>query len=407
MTIPANGFHFDVHAQSPEAAVSQLIEHAVEVRASDLLFASNDHHYSVSIKHLGVQRLVTVLTQELGRSCVGHIKAMAGINFVEHRRPLDGHWRRSIPSGQRIDLRVSILPTLHGEDVNLRFLCRQAHFLGLDRLGMLTPVEAQVREILENPSGLVLIAGPTGSGKTTTQYALLNYLNNGQRKINTIEEPIEYELTGIRQAEVDPQVSLGFPELLRAVLRQAPDVIMLGEIRDPEVADTAVRAANSGHLVLATLHAPGASAAILSLKALGVSPHFLGMSIRAVLSQRLVRTVCPHCRTVAEDSSMLDEFKETFQKCGVQSEMQMYEASACAECRYTGYVGQTGIFELMALNERLRHHIYDGKRPGDVYRQSLSDGMIPFRTSAFAKIAEGVTSLTEVKRILSREFLEN
>ncbi len=288
-------FSLDVHDLPPDQAVSRLVEFGAKMQASDLLFATEENRITVSIRHLGIHRLTTLLTAELGRHCLAYIKAAAGMDFVEHRKPQDGRWLYRGGDGQLIDVRINVLPTLHGEDINLRLLNRACHFVELDKLGMIPAVLKQFEEILETPSGLVLVTGPTGAGKTTTLYAVLQLLNEGLRKINTIEDPIEYALAGIRQAQVNPHVGLDFPELLRAVLRQAPDVIMIGEIRDPVTAETAVRAANSGHLVLATLHAPGAAAAIHSLQTYGVLPQFLGASLSCVLSQRLVRTLCPNC----------------------------------------------------------------------------------------------------------------
>lgn len=405
MNAPDTSLTIDLHDLPAEQAVGRLIDLAAARQASDVLFASNENHVAVSMRHLGIHRLATIMPADQGRACIGHIKAVAGIDFAEHRRPLDGRWLRAGDDGHRIDLRISVLPTLRGEDLNLRFLNRQCQFLGLDRLGMAEPTHRLMLDILDSPSGLILVTGPTGSGKSTTQYALLHRLNNGQRKINTIEDPIEYELAGIRQAQVNHHLELGFPELLRAVLRQAPDVIMLGEIRDPATAETAIRAAASGHLVLATLHAPGAAAAIVSLQALGVSPHFLGMSLRSIVAQRLVRTLCPRCRAPDEGEPWPGLFDEAASLRTPDAPRQVFEERGCPECNQTGYAGRTGIFELMNVSDALRHFVYERRTSGETYRQALAEGMISFRKAAALRIAEGDTSAAEIRRVLPREFL--
>ncbi|MFO0866844.1 MAG: GspE/PulE family protein [Gemmataceae bacterium] len=404
MTPSELGLPIHVHELPAEQAVTRLLDYAAELQASDLLLGTNDNHVAVSMRHLGIHRLVTLMPLDQGKACIGHIKAMAGIDFAEHRRPLDGRWLRVNPDGARIEVRISVLPTLSGEDLNLRFLNRANQFLDLDRLGLIEPTRSQLLEAVSCPSGLILVTGPTASGKTTTQYAILQHLNNGQRKINTIEDPIEHNLAGIRQTQVNHHLELGFPELLRAVLRQSPDVIMLGEIREPATADTAIRAATSGHLVLATLHAPGAASAIYSLQALGASPHYLGMSLRAVLGQRLVRTLCPHCRVaIAEPISGMFDVVASLRSA--ETPPQAYGAKGCSECRSTGYVGRTAIFEFMPVCDDLRHFIYERRSPGEMYRHALNKGMLSFRTNAWLRIANGETTIEEARRVLPPEFL--
>jgi type II secretory ATPase GspE/PulE/Tfp pilus assembly ATPase PilB-like protein len=403
MNLTDLGLSLSVHQLPAEEAIARLLDHALENQASDLLLGANDNHVVVSMRHLGIHRCVTLMPLDQGKACIGHIKAMSGLDFAEHRRPLDGRWLRQTKE-TRIELRVSVLPTLSGEDVNLRFLNRPSQFLGLDRLGLPEATHRQLLDIVSSPSGLVLVTGPTASGKTTTQYAILQHLNDGQRKINTIEDPIEHDLPGVRQSQVNHHLDLGFPEMLRAVLRQAPDVIMLGEIRDTATADTAIRAAGSGHLVLATLHAPGAASAIFSLQALGVSPHFLGMSLRAVLGQRLVRTLCPVCRT-ATDEPVAGMFAEIEPLRASACPPQAYSAQGCPECRSTGYSARTAIFELMPICDELRHFIYERRSPGEMYRHALHQGMLSFRSNAWLRVANGETTMEEVRRVLPPEFL--
>ena len=397
----------DVHDLPAEQAVAKLIEFAASHGASDLLFASEENHVAVSIRHLGLPRLISVLTADLGRRCLSHIKAAANMDFAEHRRPQDARWLHVCPDAQTLDLRINILPTLFGEDINLRLLNRQSDFVDLANIGMIDRVREQFQSILLSPSGLVLVAGPTGAGKTTTLYSALQFLNDGQRKINTIEDPIEYALPRVRQSQVNPAVNLDFPDLLRAVLRQAPDTIMIGEIRDPITAEIAVRAANSGHLVLATLHAPGSAAAIHSLHTLGVPSHFLGPSLSCVLSQRLVRTLCPRCRLSNAENPWPSLFDDIAPLRSQGASRIAYGPRGCPQCHQTGYISRTGIFEALAVTDNIRHLIYGQGSAGDIYRLALKEGMIPFRTAAFLKVADGETSPDELRRVLPVEFLQN
>lgn len=397
----------DVHDLSPDQAVARLIEFAASKDASDLLFATEENRVTVSIRHLGIPRLISLLTTDVGRRCVSHIKAATNMDFVEHRRPQDARWLHEGPEHQILDLRVSILPTLFGEDINLRLLKRQSDFVELPKIGMIERVRLQFEEILRSPSGLVLVTGPTGAGKTTTLYAAMQYLNDGLRKINTIEDPIEYALPNVRQSQINPSVNLDFPELLRAVLRQAPDVIMIGEIRDPTTAEIAVRAANSGHLVLATLHAPGAAAAIHSLHTLGVPSHFLGPSLTCVLSQRLVRKLCSHCRSPGAESPWPNLYEHVAAFRAADASKNVFVSRGCPRCHQTGYESRTGVFELVFITDKLRHSIYAEKSAGEIYRLALQEGMIPFRTAAFLKVADGETTSEEIRRVFPVDFLQS
>src|SRR5271166_3700396 len=290
------GMAIDVSRFDPETAVEMLLEHAASIGVSDLFLCGNEANVGVLVRHLGVVRPISTLGPDLGRRCMAHIKALAGMDVAEKRRPLDGRWIHERASGHTLDLRINTIPTMYGEDFTLRLLDRHSRLLSLDQLGLLQRDYNTLLALLNNPSGLLLVTGPTGAGKTTTLYACLSFLNNGQRKLNTIEDPIEYAIEGIRQSQVNPRIDVDFADLLRSVLRQSPDVIMIGEIRDMPTAETAVRAANSGHLVLSTLHAPVAAGAIPSLLNLGVHPHFLASSLLGVVAQRLIRTLCPVCK---------------------------------------------------------------------------------------------------------------
>ncbi len=227
---------------------------------------------------------------------VSHVKALAGMDVAEKRLPQDGRWLYRDEAGHVVDLRVNMVPTMFGEDLALRILSRNTRLYKIEELGLVKSQFDELVNMLGTPGGLILFTGPTGSGKTATLYSALMQLNDGRRKINTIEDPIEHAIAGIRQSQINTQINLGFSTLLRNILRQSPDVIMVGEIRDSETAETAVRAANSGHLVLATIHSPIAAGAVQSMRGLGVHPHFLATSLLGIISQRLVRTLCPQCK---------------------------------------------------------------------------------------------------------------
>ncbi len=300
----------DVNALPPEKAVGRLIEYAVHLGASDLFLLCNTNTMSVQVRQHGIVRTISHLTGEFAKRCLQYIKAAASIDLTERRRPLDGRWIYQHAGDSPVDLRINTIPTLFGEDMTIRLLVRCNDLFTLAKLGLTDHQLADAEGMLASSAGLVLVTGPTGSGKSMTLYACLRKLNNGERKINTIEDPIEYPIAGLRQSQVNPAVELGFHELLRGVLRQAPDVIMIGEIRDAETAETTVRAANSGHLVFATIHAATAAAAVQSIRALGVHPHFLSVALRGIIAQRLVRTLCPHCKQVYDVSDLPEFFSE-------------------------------------------------------------------------------------------------
>ncbi len=280
-----------------EQAVSKLVSYAIMLPASDIFFTSNQNDLTVSVRHLGIVHPIAVIPLEMGRRFISHIKALAEMDLSEKRRPQDGRWIYRGEGDQVVDLRLNMIPTLHGEDIAMRVLSRNTHLYKIEELGLRNDQLGELTGMLDNPSGLILLTGPTGSGKTATLYASLARLNDGRRKINTIEDPIEHAMEGIRQSQINLQIDVGFSSLLRNILRQSPDVIMVGEIRDSETAETAVRAANSGHLVLATIHAPIAAGAVQSMRGLGVHPHFLSTSLLGIVSQRLVRTLCEKCKT--------------------------------------------------------------------------------------------------------------
>lgn len=389
----------------PEEAVAAVLDEATQMGASDLFLAARENGLEVSVRHLGVVRKLRLVSPEEGRRWLAHIKVLAGIPIDNRRRPNEGRWVRSRPDGAKTDLRVNSLPTLYGEDFSIRLLERNSVLQKLDALGFAPHVLHTVIAMLHSPGGLILVTGPTSSGKTTTMYAGLHYLNDGTRKINTIEDPIEYAVEGIHQSQVNFAVDVDFPDLLRSVLRQSPDVIMLGEIRDTVTAQTAVRAANSGHLVLATLHSPTAAGAIQSMLNLGVQSHFFGSSLRGVIAQRLVRTLCLQCRTSFDLSEAPLTFEEVKPWLGPGEGQQLFTATGCDACRHSGYSGRTGVFEVLSVTPALRRLIHQNASTREIEQQAIADGMFEFRRAGLLKIAQGATNTEEIVRVVPAEYL--
>ena len=406
----------DLSDLSVEDAVHQVIRHAVGMGASDLMILAHEDFYALNVRHLGLIRPVSIVSSDLGRRFASHIKAAAGMDVAEHRHPADGRWIYDNLSGAgndketsadrgetMVDLRISTVPTLFGEDMVIRLLSRSKGLFTLDQIGLSKKELSDVKMVLDSPGGLVLCCGPTGSGKTATLYAALNYLNDGTKKINTIEDPIEFSIDGLRQSQVRPKIGVHFHELLKGVLRQSPDIIMIGEIRDRETATTAVHAANAGHLVLTTIHAPVAAAAIESMRSLGVNNHFLASALRGVLSQRLVRTLDEDHR-VEFDISHAPEVFEPIQHLLGEGEGKRFYAPAPKD-GHSGYTGRTGIFEVMTMTNTLRTLVSHGAETHKLREVVMESGSLDFKSNALLKVAQGITSIEEVFRVIPAEYL--
>jgi type II secretory ATPase GspE/PulE/Tfp pilus assembly ATPase PilB-like protein len=395
----------DLNHPSIEVAVARLIEYASSISASDLFLTSEAGGISAQVRHLGHIKRIGHVGMEQGRKFISHVRACAGMNTNEKRRPVDGRWIFEPEAGGVIDLRISTIPTIHGEDLAIRLLVRESRLLLLENLGLIAEQYNALREMLDTPSGLILLTGPTGSGKTATLYACLMKLNDGRRKINTIEDPIEYSLDGLRQSQVNPAIDLGFAQLFRSVLRQSPDVIMLGEIRDDETADTAVRAANSGHLVMATVHAPTAAGAVQSMRALGVNSHFLSTALRGVVSQRLVRTLCPNCRISFDLSSAPQTFEDVARWLAPGEGSELWAAQGCEHCADAGYSSRTGLFEVMPVTRAMRDLISEGATTSDIRGKAVEADMLEFKQAGLIKVAQGHTTVEEILRVIPTEHL--
>ncbi|HEY2584391.1 MAG TPA: GspE/PulE family protein [Tepidisphaeraceae bacterium] len=408
---PATGVATPSHLQmldltdiAPEQGVANLMATAIRLQASDLFISANEQHTSAQVRYLGQVEPLAILTPEQGSRYIQHIRAEAGMG-PDRRHPQDGRLIYQVDAYEPVDLRVSVVPTLHGDDMAIRLLLHNANLLSLDRLGM-TPQQLELyRSILDQPGGMILMTGPTGSGKTVTLYASLIALNDGTRKIHTIEDPVEYDIDGLHQSQVNPAIELSPAELLRGVMRQSPDVIMLGEVRDPHTADAAVRAANSGVLVLTTIHAPTAAEAIQSLRGFGVPAAFVASSLRCVLNARLLRTLCPVCREAVvteapnQDGECFQCIEEYF-PINTSQPMVRYLPHGCDQCRNTGYATRIGAFEVMPISERMRELILKHRPPSRLRAQAAREGMMTLRQAAMLKAAHGLTTVDEVRRVI-------
>ncbi|MCL2648004.1 MAG: GspE/PulE family protein [Phycisphaerales bacterium] len=397
----------DLAADSPEVAAEKLFAVLFELGASDLFLCSNEQHVLALVRHLGIMRPIAVLMPDHGRRLITLFKIRASLDIAERRRPQDGRWFyvHDDAAQTHFDIRVSSIPTAYGEDLALRIFDRTSKLRDLPVLGLTRQQHQSLVAALDAPGGLILFTGPTGSGKTATLYACLHKLNDGHKKINTIEDPIEYSLDSIRQSQINPAIDLGFSELLRSVMRQSPDVIMIGEIRDTETAAIAIRAANSGHLVLATIHAASAAGAFQSMRALGVHQHFLASALRCVVAQRLVRTLCVKCRHSFDLADAPHTFDEVAHLLAPDEGKLLWSPRRCPACHHTGYDARTGIFELMPITRPIRTLIADNASTREIRLRAVEEKMLEFRHAALLKVANGVTSIEEVFRSVPSENL--
>ena len=398
-----DGVDLDHHPM--EEVVTRLINHAVRLPASDLFVTSDESDMAISVRHLGIFKRLTSITPDQGRRLINHIKAYASMDIAQKMLPLDGRWVCRDEGGKKVDLRISTIPTMYGEDMAIRLLDHHVELFELGNLGFHRKNLEELNGLLRRPSGLILVTGPAGSGKTTTLYACLNQLNDGTRKINTIEDPVEYAIPGVRQSQVKAKIGLGFPELLSSVLRQAPDVIMVGEIRDPATAETAVRAANTGHMVFATLHAPVAAGAIDAMLALGAVPHFLATSLMGIVSQRLVRRLCEDCKVEFDLSGAPQTFDDIRPFLLPDQGEKIYSAPGCDRCYQEGYTGRTGVLEVLRVSKEIRQLIFERKSAREIREKAVEQGMLDLRRSALLKVAQGLTSTEELVRVIPTEHL--
>ncbi len=382
--------------------VNLLIENAVGSNASDIHIEPFEDNLRVRYRIDGVLFDAETPPKRLKSAITSRIKIMAELNIAERRLPQDGRIRMSL-QGRRLDIRVSTIPTIHGESVVMRLLDRAAILMPFERLGFDAGTERHVERLIHLPHGMMLVTGPTGSGKTTTLYAALDKINSPGKKIITIEDPVEYQLRGVNQIHVKPKIGLTFAAGLRHIVRQDPDVIMVGEIRDLETADIAIHAALTGHLVFSTLHTNDAPGALTRLLDMGTEPYLVSSVLEGVLAQRLVRLICPVCRVPCEP-----EPKE-LRAMGIEAvphDATLFRGKGCADCRGTGYRGRTGIYEFLPMTEELRSLTLRKTAGHEVRQRAIAEGMTTLRQDGWAKCCQGVTTIDEVLRVTHEDSEE-
>ena len=372
--------------------INALLTQAVREGASDVHLEIFEARALVRFRVDGALRDVVEPRRGLHPAMVSRIKVMASLDIAEKRLPQDGRIALRI-AGRAIDVRVSTIPTANGERVVLRLLDKQAGRLTLDALGMASATRDAIDALIQQPHGILLVTGPTGSGKTTTLYSALSRLDRRTRNILTVEDPIEYELDGVGQTQVNPRIEMTFARALRAILRQDPDVVMIGEIRDLETAQIAVQASLTGHLVLATLHTNDAPGAVTRLIDMGIEPYLLASTMNGVLAQRLVRKLCADCKAPYEAD---DAARSIF---GAAAPERLYRAVGCGACNFSGYRGRTGIYELLTTDDELRHLIHDNAEESVLRERAVRNGMIRLRDDGLRWVRDGTTSLDEVLRV--------
>jgi len=372
--------------------VNYLIARAVEERASDIHLEPGQHDVRVRYRVDGALRQVATAHKKLYPAIVSRLKILSNLDIAERRLPQDGRCR--VRMGQReLDIRLSTLPGVYGEKVVMRLLDRSATMRGLEDLGFEGLELERFRKALERPHGMILLTGPTGSGKTTTLYAGLSYINSVERNIITVEDPVEYQLAGINQTQVKVEIGLTFARALRTILRQDPDVIMVGEIRDPETVQMAVKAALTGHLVLSTLHTNDAVSAVTRLENMGVEPYLIASTLNLVIAQRLVRRICTKCKVPAEvPADVVAQF-------GFDPAVErptVYRGAGCEACAKTGYRGRVAIYEVFEVSKRIRALIQSRASLQEIEKVAVEEGMVPIRKAAWSKVVQGLTTYEEV-----------
>ncbi len=383
--------------------VNQVLTEAIGLRATDVHIEPFENTLRVRYRIDGVLQEASVASEvkQFQAAIVSRLKILSKLDIAEKRIPQDGRIKIRI-SGHEIDVRVSVIPMLYGEAVVLRLLDRSSILLGLNKLGMSDRDLDLTKTILERPHGIILVTGPTGSGKTTTLYAALSQINDVQRKIITIEDPIEYQLHGINQIQVSRKAGLTFASGLRSILRHDPDVVLVGEIRDAETAEIAIQASLTGHLVFSTLHTNDAPTALTRLVDMGIEPYLVASSLEAVAAQRLVRVICPHCKeqlTTSEITVLKQRFNSKLPDV-------LYKGRGCKNCQGTGYRGRIGIFEMMLVTDDIRSLIFENASARDLRRMAAKHGTMSLREDGFRHVREGRTTVEEVLRVTKDDTFE-
>jgi len=378
--------------------VNLLIENAIDAEASDVHVEPFEDTLRIRYRIDGILFDQEAPPRRLQAAVTSRIKLMAEMNIAERRLPQDGRIRVTL-RGRRVDIRVSTMPTVHGESIVMRLLDRASVFLPLEKLGFAPQTLRHFEGLIKRPHGIVLVTGPTGSGKTTTLYGALDKINSPDLKIITVEDPVEYQLRGVNQIPVKPKIGLTFATGLRHIVRQDPDVILIGEIRDLETAEIAIQAALTGHLVFSTLHTNDAPGAITRLQDMGVEPYLVASVLEGVLAQRLLRRICQDCR-VPDTPNAAD-----LEALGIEGAAgtKLWRGRGCDECRGTGYRGRTGIYELFPITEEARSLVLRRAPNRDIRRQAIEDGMVTLRLDGWRKACEAVTTVEEILRVTQED----
>lgn len=381
-----------------EAPIIRLVNHlfarALDLNASDIHFEPNEAYLNVRCRVDGIMTRIERLPVRIHTAVASRLKLMAKLDIGEKRLPQDGRINYQIGSKQ-LDMRVSTLPGVHGESVVLRILDRSDTTVDLSRLGMPDNVLTNYQGVISQPHGMILITGPTGSGKTTTLYATLEKINSERQKIITVEDPVEYQLEGITQIQANASIGLSFAAGLRSIVRQDPDILMVGEIRDHETAEIAIESALTGHLVFSTLHTNDAAGAVTRLQDMGVEGYLISSSLLAIQAQRLVRRVCTDCA----ETHFLSEDEAIVLEIGISSCPKIQRGKGCERCGHTGYRGRVGLYELLMMSDAIRHHIASGADANIIRDEAIIEGMKTLREDAIEKLKAGLTTPEEVVRV--------
>ncbi|MGE5540679.1 MAG: GspE/PulE family protein [Bacillota bacterium] len=384
----------------PSVSIISLVETIIEVaydeKASDVHIDPVRNGLRVRMRIDGVLQEFEELPKSVHENIVARVKVLAGLRSDEHQAAQDGRFRQALKGGRFVDVRVSIMPTYHGENVVLRLLANTEEEYSLDTLGFSEADRRKIERALRHTSGMVLATGPTGSGKTTTLYTLIKMLNSPEVSIVTIEDPIEYSIDHIEQIQVNPRTGLSFANGLRSILRQDPDIIMVGEIRDADTARIAVNTALTGHLLLSTLHTNDAATTLPRLVDMGIDPYLVASTIKLAIGQRLVRTICPNCKTETNVSAAI---AESLPEAGFVEGETVYYGAGCAECGESGYRGRASLIEILVADAAVREAIMRKASAAELKRIAIDGGMTTMLEDGFHKVRQGVTTIEEVLRV--------
>jgi len=376
--------------------VNRLIVNAVEIKASDIHFEPFDNSFRVRYRIDGVLHEIENPPVRLQAAIISRVKILAKLDIAERRLPQDGSIKLKI-TDREIDFRVSTIPTLYGESLVMRILDRESLELDLKKLGFPGDMYDQYVELINQPYGMILVTGPTGSGKTSTLYTTLAMINSSEKKVITLEDPVEYQLSGVNQIHVKPKIGLTFSNGLRSIVRQDPDIILVGEIRDKETAEIAIQSALTGHLLFSTLHTNDSAGAITRLIDMGIENFLLSSTLLGIMAQRLVRVICPECKQRFQpEKRLLDLMKFS---AGDLAQMEFFQGEGCEACHHTGFKGRTAIFEYLPISEEIRREIVNRSSTEEIKRVAMNSGVKTLRENGWEKVKMGITTISEVLRV--------